>query len=318
MTDEEISNYNIKQICSTVIKYPFDLVTKIYFLSDFINSIFCKTEKYDYKRFLGSWINVEGSGFQMFLDNIKITYYTHKYQKDKDVIIIDFILKDIDGIEVKDFLSVDYIFYRNSCENCTFFEIVYNYDLGGNYVALIDALEKNSFNKYEQDVMRRTKSLFKEYIKKGHQEMNSLIYSQRVNFGYKKVLNYYLNWILMCKDVLPNTEIKCLENKNGICYKYSVKLLNNKVCIYTLKNVNIEKEHIIIDYEISNVFQKPQLIQNIKIVIYKIDNDICLVQYNVNIYDIISQKSIETLEFFFEYLLKRLNNQIDILESVKK
>lgn len=301
------TNYS-KQIYNIDLKYPFEIVLSIFNNSDLIRKFTDEVPKTKVKRFLGSSINIDGSGYiwQGKNENCFSFECNSKFLPDFFKSYF-FKIKYINNDIIKEDISISMTLYKNTNEKTTVLEFSFCSKKKNNEIYSISSqileFEFQNFLKISCDNLSK-------YIRNSGEKI-ILCQTLLLNLNYKVAFKLYLNFESIAKAIGTDKMWK-INFKNDS--KFSVSL-NEKTCIDFQINKKEEDDDKNVAYIKKSIDSIPSLNDWIKVEFHKIDEQKCLMIYQTKIPININ---IELYHKFFEYLSFILQKWKTFVETHQK
>lgn len=214
-----MKKYLSTQIYCKTLECSFEIIEKVFDKSEIIIECF-ESPTVKIKRFLGSKLNIDGSGYLWqgknrntfsVMSSLKCSYNFAKFYCFKITYINELIIKED--------ISIDMNIYRNTHDNSTFIEFCFIYISDNNYINWI----KNKLLEFElKDFIQNGCNNLNYYVINSS-EFSTIYHSMLVNMNYKKAYKIFRNFYNTAKVLGVDKSWKIKYENNSI---YSVNMNN--------------------------------------------------------------------------------------------
>ena len=290
------------QIYIINLEFPFNVIESIFLEPQIINKLF-ESPIVKIKKFLGSDLNIDGSGFLFHgINNSKISVECSSKNVPNFMRSYIFKILNINDFYIKENISIEINLYNNSSDNTTIIDFCFGHFNDNDFTKWIrDKLFDLEIKRYFQNMCIRIKNYIlkspnKRYIKMYH----SLLIKTNYEIAYK-IFKDFNN----TAKVLGTDKIWEIKYKNNSTYSVN---MNNGISV----DYHIYKE-------INNIFNKsksifyhkykdkiPALNEWTKIDFFYIDQNKCLLIHETKLPEKISSFLYDTINIFTVYVLKKL------------
>ena len=291
-----------KNLCSQIycktLECPFEIIENIFKNSKLIIECF-ESPNFKIKRFLGSSLNIDGSGY-LWQGKNKNTFSVVSSSKSSTSFAKFYFFKimHINESFIKEDISIEMNMYKNTHDKSTFIEFCFRYLSNNNYIEWV----KNKLLEFE----------VKDFVQRGCENLNNRImnssefstiyHSLIVNMNYKDAYKIFRDFYFTAKvlGVDKSWEIKYENNTT-----YSVNMKNG---IYIDYHIYKEEEN---DDGSKSIFyhkskdDTPSLNEWIKGDFYNISKDKCFLVHETKVPLNISSYLYHTIYDYTLYILRK-------------
>ena len=218
-----MKNKLYQQIYCKNLEYPFEIIEKIFENQTIIDNCF-KCHNLTIKTFLGSNINIDGSGY-LFQEKNNNSFSVVSSLKSSPNFAKYYIfrIEYINEIYIKDDLSIELNIYKNTHDKTTFIEIYFSYFSNSNYIKWV----KDVLLKFElKELYQKGFENLNNYIMKSSQ-YSTICHSLLINMDFNEAYKIFRDFYFTAKVLGVDKVWKIKYEKNSI---YSVNM-NNGICM---------------------------------------------------------------------------------------
>lgn len=290
------------QIYIINLEFPFKVVESVFLKSQIINELF-ESPIIKIKKFLGSDLNIDGSGFLFHgKNNFQITVECTSKNLANFMKSYLFKILNINDCYIKENISIEINIYKNSSDNTTIIDFCFGHFNNNDYTKWVrDKLFDLEIKRYFQNMCIRIKNYIlnssnRQYIKMYH----SLLIKTNYEIAYKifkdfnntaKVLGTDKVWEIEYKD----NSIYSVNMNNGVSVDYHI--------YKEIENIYNKSKSIFYHKYKDNI---PALNEWTKIDFFCIDKNKCLLIHETKLPEKISSFLYHTIDVFTVYILKKL------------
>lgn len=291
------------QIYIINLEFPYNVIESIFLESQIVIKDFFESPSVKIKKFLGSDLNIDGSGFLLYgINNSQISVECTSKRLSNFMKSYCFKILNINDCCIKENISIEIDLYKNSSNNTTIIDFSFGHFDNNQYTKLIiDKLFDLKIKKYFQNICIRIKKyILNSYNKRCIKMYHSILIKTNYEIAYK-IFKDFNN----TAKVLGTDKVWEIEYKNNSTYSVN---MNNGVSV----DYHIYKE-------IENIFEKsksifyhkfkgkiPALNEWTKIDFYFIDKNKCLLIHETQLPENISSFIYGAINAFTIYILKKL------------
>ena len=292
------------QIYIVNLDFSFESIESILLDSSLVYN-FLITPMVKIKKFLGSDINIDGSGF-LWQDNNDNSFSFEIKNKILPNFMKSYFFKiiNINNCYITENISIEINFYKNSDNNTTIIEICFGQFANNNYTKWVrEKLLDFKIKDYFKNVCYK----IKEHIINSSKELIKIYNSILIKTNYKNVYKIFTDFNNTAK-VLGTDKIWEIKYDNSI---YSVKLKNGVFVNYhiykEIENPDISKSAFYHKYS-GNI---PSLNEWTIVNFYNINKDRCLIIHETKLPKNINSSVQNIILKFTVYILKKLKKLIE-------
>ena len=286
------------QIFIKVFDCPFEIIESI-FQNHKLTKQFFESSYFKIKRFLGSNINIDGSGYiwqgknQNNFSVESSTQYIKGFSKS-----YFFRIMHINESKINENISIETNIYKNTYDKSTIIEFCFTYSSNNNYINLI---KETLLNFKIKDFIKLGCENLNNYIK-NCSEFRTIYHSLLLNKDYKSAYKIFRDFYATAK-ALGTDKVWDIKYENNSLYSVN---MNNGICI----DYHIYKEEENDDNSKSIFYHKfkddiPSLNEWIKGDFYNISKDRCFLVHQTKIPLKINCNLHETINNYTFYVLKK-------------
>ena len=291
-----------KNLCSQIycktLECSFEIIENIFKNSKLIIECF-ETPIFKIKRFLGSNLNIDGSGY-LFQGKNKNTISVVSSSKSSSNFAKSYFFRImyINESSINEDISIEMNMYKNTHDKSTFIEFCFRYSFNNNYIEWV----KNKLLEFE----------LKDFVQKGCENLNNRIMNSSefatiyhtllVNMNYKEAYKIFRNFYFTAKVLGVDKSWKIKYKNNSI---YSVNM-NNGISIdyhiYKEEENNDGSKSIFVHKFKDNI---PSLNEWIKGDFYNISKDKCFLVHETKVPLNINSYLYHTIYNYTLYILRK-------------
>ena len=286
------------QILIQAFDYPFEIIESIFKNTKLIKDFFYSSI-FKVKRFLGSDINIDGSGY-LWQGKNKNSFSVESSTKSISNFTKSYIFRImyINELMIKEHIFIEINIYKNTHDKSTLIEFCFSYKYNNNY---INWIKETLLNYGIKDYLKIGFENLNKYLRNSS-EFITIYHSLLINKDYKSAYKIFRDFYATAK-ALGTDKLWDIKYENNSLYS-----VNMKNGIYIDYHIYKEEEN---DNKSKSIFYHkfkddiPSLNEWIKGIFYNISKDKCFLVHETKIPLKINSNLHDTIYNFTFYVLKK-------------